>query len=159
MLGTWTRGGWMEGADESTELWRHPIPWRRDQLWSRTLVFIAVNYVVVKMFCNFGPWKLRHDNNNQRIKADFIYGIKCSTFIYVCLHHKIIKQVWLNIKYKYFIWKRIIRSAHWLQTLTSDVQVLFEHNLNFVSISLWIASSSLPKQRLVMPWIVENFLW
>ena len=24
VLGTWTRGGKMEGADESTELWRHP---------------------------------------------------------------------------------------------------------------------------------------
>ena len=24
VLGTWTRGGRMEGADESTELWRHP---------------------------------------------------------------------------------------------------------------------------------------
>ena len=24
MLGTWTRGSRMEGADESTELWRHP---------------------------------------------------------------------------------------------------------------------------------------
>ena len=24
MLGTWTRGGRMEGADESTMLWRHP---------------------------------------------------------------------------------------------------------------------------------------
>ena len=24
VLGTQTRGGWMEGADESTELWRHP---------------------------------------------------------------------------------------------------------------------------------------
>ena len=26
MLGTRTRGGRMVGADESTELWRHPIP-------------------------------------------------------------------------------------------------------------------------------------
>ena len=24
VLGTRTRGGWMEGADEFTELWRHP---------------------------------------------------------------------------------------------------------------------------------------
>ena len=24
MLGTWTRGGRMEGTGESTELWRHP---------------------------------------------------------------------------------------------------------------------------------------
>ena len=25
MLGTQTWGGWMEGADESTELWRHHV--------------------------------------------------------------------------------------------------------------------------------------
>ena len=24
VLGSWTRGGMMEGVDESTELWRHP---------------------------------------------------------------------------------------------------------------------------------------